>query len=126
MDCTGKRIAYTGTSMQYDRQEVYSAITAAKGEIDYNSVTSKTDLLVIGDQNPEGSKYKNAQKHGTPTVSVRDFMARAYDGTPWSFPVPTQRAAKQSQRARAKADKTVAQAVRQMARETPLSGFVGF
>lgn len=126
MDCTGKRIAYTGIAFAYDRQNVYSAITAAKGAIDYQSVTSKTDLLIVAEQNPKGSKYNNAIKHGIPMVTVQEFMAKAYDGSAWAFPEPACRKAKAA-KARAKASaKAIDTSVKQMAKDTGLSGFVGF
>lgn len=123
MDCTGKRIAYTGTSMTYDRQAVYSAIRAAKGEIDEKSVTIKTDLLIVGDVNPNGSKYKNAKKHGTTIVPVAEFMAQAYNGAPWAYPPPTQRKDKP---VKVKPNKELNKALRAISRETGLTGFVGF
>lgn len=126
MDCSGKRIAYTGTAFSYDRQDVYSAITAAKGAIDYNSVNTKTDLLIVADQNPNGLKYKNALRHGIPTVTVQEFMAKAYDGSAWPFPEPACRHAKKA-KVRAKAGaKALDTSVKQLAKDTGLSGFVGF
>lgn len=125
MDCTGKRIAYTGTALAYDRQEVYSAITAAKGEIDYNSVSSKTDLLIIADQNPQGSKFKNALKHGIPTVTVQQFMASAYNGAPWSFPEPECRKAKAAKAAKVRGRKAVDTSIKTLARSAGPAGFVG-
>lgn len=122
MNCSGKRIAFTGIAARYDRSTIHQAIRAAGGIVD-GAVTAKTDLLVIGEDPGNGeSKRAGAAKHGIPTMVAGDFMDIVQaDIAGWPFPERPTKARKPKA-----APKEVTQALRQLARKQNLPGFVGF
>jgi len=68
----GKRIVVTGTAPHYTRSEMEQLIHRAGG-IAANSVTRKTDFLVVADK-PGATKLRDADKYGIRKVPIGDFM----------------------------------------------------
>lgn len=128
MDCTNKRIAFTGVSVNYDRSAIYSAIKA-RGGIVVNAVNRNTDLLILGENPGNGTgKRDAAEKHGTPTLMANQFMNAT---GPWPFSDRPSAAAERQKRAAAKkaqsqARKRVASAVNQLDKAQAASPYVGF
>ena len=68
----GKKFAFTGKLPGCTRPEVKERVEALGGDAT-GGVSSKTDMLVVGD-NPGTVKKQNAENHGTETMSGRDFL----------------------------------------------------
>lgn len=98
-------------------------IKGAKDEIDDRTVTNKTNLLIVGDVNPNGSKYKNAMKHRTRIVPLVELIPQVYSGEQWAYPPRTQRKDKP---VKVKPNKELNKALRAIPKEESLAGFVGF
>ena len=62
----GKTFVITGTLPDLSREKATEAIEAAGGKVT-NSVSKKTDFLVVG-ADPGGSKFTKAQEIGTEQV----------------------------------------------------------
>ena len=58
---TGKKIVVTGKLTKYTRDEITKKIEALGGDVT-GSVSTKTDLLIVGED--AGSKLKKAKKLG--------------------------------------------------------------
>lgn len=70
----GKVIVVTGTLRNYTRSEAHQLIVK-NGGIPADSVTKKTDYLVIADNAPGATKMNKAKKLGTPTLTEAQFLA---------------------------------------------------
>lgn len=68
----GKTVVVTGTVEGYTRNEM-SALIISHGGIPGDSVTKKTDFLVIASK-PGASKVNKAAQLGTKTMSADEFM----------------------------------------------------
>lgn len=124
MDCKGKRIAFTGIAANYDRSAIHQAIRSLSGTVD-NSVTSRTDLLVIGEDLGNGVRKRDtAQKHGIPTMWAQEFMERQGNG-PGSWPFADRSKARKSSKKPA-VPKEVTNALKALSKNEAMSGFVGF
>ncbi len=66
-----KIIVFTGTMNLQSRAEAKNIVETLGGKVT-NSVTSKTDFLVVGD-NP-GSKFKEAEKHGVKILYEEEWI----------------------------------------------------
>lgn len=120
MDCTGKRIAFTGIAQNYTREGIHTTIKTRGGTLDA-AVNSKTDLLVIGENPGNGtSKRKNAAKYGIPTMTAGEFMRAS---GPWKF--ASARPAKEKALP-SKRSKAVTAAVRELGKQHANSPYVGF
>ena len=69
----GMTFVLTGTLPNLTREEARERIEAAGGKVT-NSVSSKTDYLVVGDA-PGGSKYNKAQSLNVPMIDERALRA---------------------------------------------------
>ena len=69
----GKTFVLTGTLSQLTREEASLKIEENGGKTT-SSVTSKTDVVLVG-ENP-GSKYEKAIKLGIPIWSEEEFLKR--------------------------------------------------
>lgn len=69
---SGKTVVVTGVMEGYTRTEA-DALVEEFGGAAGSSVTSKTDILVIGDK-PGGSKVKKAAALGTQTMTADEFL----------------------------------------------------
>ena len=68
---SGKTFVLTGTLASLSRDEARATIKSLGGDV-AGSVSHKTDFVVVG-ENP-GSKFKDAQKLGIPTLSEKEFL----------------------------------------------------
>ena len=68
----GKTVVLTGALESMTREEARAAVVAAAGRV-ASSVSSKTDLVVVG--NEPGSKYRKAMELGVDTMDERAFRA---------------------------------------------------
>lgn len=69
----GKTIVVTGTVEGYTRNEM-NALIVSHGGISGDSVTKKTDILVIAEK-PGASKVNKAAQLGTKTMTVDEFKS---------------------------------------------------
>lgn len=122
MDCTNKRIAFTGIAAGFTRPEIHQAIAAAGGIL-VNSVSRTTDLLIAGESGVTGSKRENAKTFGTPIITAGDFMRTQHAvGADWPFG-PTRKAGKKAKPLVQR--KEVKQAFVDLRRNGGMKGFVG-
>ncbi|HLT38072.1 MAG TPA: BRCT domain-containing protein [Enhygromyxa sp.] len=70
----GKTVVVTGTMQNMDRKEI-SARLAALGAKVTDSVSAKTDILVVGEK--AGSKLAKAEKLGITIMTEAEFIAAA-------------------------------------------------
>lgn len=68
----GKTVVLTGTLHQMSRSEAAAKIEAAGGKVT-NSVSRKTDFLIVGEK--AGSKRKRAEELGIPILNEEEFLA---------------------------------------------------
>ena len=69
----GKTVVVTGTVEGYTRNEM-NALIASHGGISGDSVTKKTDILVIAEK-PGVSKVNKAAQLGTKTMTADEFKS---------------------------------------------------
>ena len=65
----GKKIVVTGTLTKYSRDEITEKIEALGGDVT-GSVSSKTDLLIVGED--AGSKLAKAKELGIEIITESD------------------------------------------------------
>lgn len=65
----GKKIVVTGTLTKYTRDEITEKIEALGGDVT-GSVSSKTDLLIVGED--PGSKWRKAKELGIEIITESD------------------------------------------------------
>ena len=65
----GKKIVVTGALTKYTRDEITEKIEALGGDVT-GSVSSKTDLLIVGED--AGSKLKKAKELGVEIITESD------------------------------------------------------
>ena len=67
----GKTVVVTGTLATMSRDDAFAKIRAAGGSVS-NSISAKTDFLVVGEN--AGSKLDKAQKLGVKVIDEREFL----------------------------------------------------
>ena len=67
----GKVVVFTGALSSMTRDEAKALVEELGGTVS-NSVSRKTDLVIVG-ENP-GSKYQRAQQLGIKTISEEEFL----------------------------------------------------
>ena len=76
---TGKKIVVTGKLTKYTRDEITKKIEALGGDVT-GSVSTKTDLLIVGED--AGSKLKKAKELGVEVITAgKDGTCRTTNGT---------------------------------------------
>jgi DNA ligase (NAD+) len=70
----GKTVVLTGSLESMTRDEAKEAVISEGGKAS-GSVSSNTDFLVTG-QNPGGTKTADAEKHGIPQISEKEFLKK--------------------------------------------------
>ena len=70
---SGLKIVVTGTISGFSRADIEEYISDMGGE-PQNSVTKKTDMLVVGDYKPGTKKLADAKKYGVRTVTEQEFF----------------------------------------------------
>eukprot|EP00049_Salpingoeca_infusionum_P007751 m.125826 g.125826 ORF g.125826 m.125826 type:complete len:851 (-) comp13812_c0_seq4:122-2674(-) len=74
LDLDGLKVVFTGTFVSGKRKDVEAA-AAIVGVVVGNAVTSKTDVLVVGDMvQPHGSKEQKAKDLGTKVLSETQWL----------------------------------------------------
>lgn len=68
----GNKYAITGIAPNNTRRELKEKVAELGGNVT-ESVSSKTDYLVVG-ENPGERKQQNAETHGTETIGAREFV----------------------------------------------------
>jgi DNA ligase (NAD+) len=68
----GKKVCVTGSVPGHTRDSAHAFVEALGGTV-VSSVSSKTDLLVVGDGG--GSKAKKAEQLGIKTISGAELVA---------------------------------------------------
>src|SRR4051794_1574880 len=82
----GKTFVITGTLPNMSREKAAEAIEAAGGKVT-NSVSKKTDFLVVG-ADPGGSKFSKAQEIGTEQIDEARLEELLEHGVPEEAPPP--------------------------------------
>jgi len=119
MDCTGKRIAFTGIAANHSRNEIHAMIQARGGTL-VNAVNAKTDLLVRGENPGNGTgKVENASKFNVPTMTASAFVA----ATTWSFGPPR---VQPKQKKKPVPAKEVTASIKALSKQDVMPGYVGF
>ena len=75
----GKTVVLTGTLRRFSRDEARDRIEALGGRVT-DSVSRKTDLLVVGEE--PGEKLSEACRLGVPTCGERAFLGRIGERRP--------------------------------------------